>query len=201
MTKVKSYFKTKNKTLIAIRYSLFADQGGLALVESLVAMSVLMVGLVAIMSLVSRSLSANRVIEDQYIASYLAAEGIEVIKNLVDSNKIRGLPWTTGVSPGTYGVDFETVWNLACAGPKPNGPCSCPGGNCRQLTFNAAAGLYEYIATGVPPDPFEQKFNRALTINQISADEMQVIATVSWVSRGGGTFSLSVYDHFFDWRP
>ena len=42
------------------------------------------------LSLLSNSIALNRVVNDQFIANYLAMEGIEVVKNIVDGNIIQG---------------------------------------------------------------------------------------------------------------
>ena len=62
---------------------------GYVLVESVVAMTIVVVGLLGIFSLLSQSLSLNRVVGDRYVGTYLAAEGIEVVKNIIDNNAGR----------------------------------------------------------------------------------------------------------------
>ncbi|MBI2506531.1 MAG: hypothetical protein HYW00_00070, partial [Candidatus Colwellbacteria bacterium] len=44
----------------------------------MIAMSVMSVGLLSVFAVLSQSLGLNRVVAEQYIASNLAAEGIEV---------------------------------------------------------------------------------------------------------------------------
>jgi hypothetical protein len=34
----------------------------------------------------------------------------------------------------------------------------------------------------------------------VSADEVRVISTVSWISRGNANFAVKLEDHFFNWR-
>ena len=80
------------------------------MVEMLVAISIISVSLLGILALVSRSLGLNRVTTEQYIATYLAAEGIELTKNFFDHSY---LATQTGSPPqnafygwqGTNGVD------------------------------------------------------------------------------------------------
>jgi len=57
---------------------------GQSLVEMLVAISVIVIALLGILVLVNRSLGINRVASEHYTATYLAAEGIELVKNLID---------------------------------------------------------------------------------------------------------------------
>ena len=75
-----------------ITYNLKPKRGYM-LVELMVSISLLVVGFLGFLGLLSRSLSLNRVVADQFIANYLAMEGIEITKNLIDSNIIQGSPW------------------------------------------------------------------------------------------------------------
>ena len=50
----------------------------------MVAITVLTVGFLGISSLLSQSLALNRVTTNEITATYLASEGIEIAKNLID---------------------------------------------------------------------------------------------------------------------
>src|SRR3989344_7063024 len=84
-------------------------RGGQLLVEAMVALGVITVGLLGMLELLSNSLSLNRVAADQYTGTYIASEGIEIIKNLIDKNVIAGAPWNTGFSNGFYEADYTNV--------------------------------------------------------------------------------------------
>ena len=79
---------------------------GQVLLESVVAITVSVFGLLGMFSLLARSVSLSKTITDRYIASHLAAEGIEVIKNMIDTNVLSAMPWNRGLSPGAYEVDY-----------------------------------------------------------------------------------------------
>src|SRR3989344_7355701 len=91
-------------------------RSGQALVEVMVAVSILTVGFLGIVGLLSRALALNRVVADNYTATYLAAEGIEITKNIVDGNVVQGQPWNSGggvsnctgsVEPGIDGCEAD----------------------------------------------------------------------------------------------
>ena len=65
----------------------FRKNKGYILIEAIIAITIAVVGLLGIFSLLSRSLSLNRVVADRFVASYLVAESIEIVKNLVDNNR------------------------------------------------------------------------------------------------------------------
>jgi len=93
------------------------NQKGQILVEVMVALAMVVIGLLGLLNLLSSSIGMNKVIADQYIASYLASEGIEIIKNIVDNNvadPTNGEGYARGLNPGTsenpsiYEVDYNS---------------------------------------------------------------------------------------------
>ena len=67
---------------------------GQAMVEAMVALSVIIVGVLGVFTLTSRSLSLNKVDADKYVAVNLANEGVELVKNLLDKNIMDDTePW------------------------------------------------------------------------------------------------------------
>lgn len=157
------------------------NQKGQLLIESFVAIGILVIGFLGILSLLSRSLSLNNVVSSQYIASNLAAEGIEVVKNLIDHNIIQNPQWNLGITAGSHEISFnsqslETYQN-------------------RFLLFDPANNVYNYQAGQLTP------YKREIKIINISSDEIQVNSIVKWITRGGGQLEVNLEDHFFNWRP
>lgn len=162
---------------------------GQALIESLVAVTALTVGFLAMVALLSRSIGLYRVTTDQYTATYLAAEGLEIVKNLIDTGVIRDNPvgtvaWGTVLPAGTYEMDYFT--DLDANRPELFAD--------RVLNFDEGAKRYSY-GPGQPT-----AYKRRIVVEAVSADEMKVNSVVDWTTRGGGQFSVNVEDHFFNWR-
>lgn len=170
----------KSKILTPYTFNLKPNFGYI-LVEAAVAITIILVGLLGIFALLSRSLSLNRVVSDRYVATYLAAEGIEVVKNIIDGNIIEGQPFNTGLSPGNFEVDFDDfalTTNLN-----------------RRLKFDPDKNLYNYDFGNNTP------FVRIVSIDFLAdGEELRVISTVSWISRGDAQFSVELEDRFFNWR-
>ena len=155
---------------------------GSILLEALIAITITTVGLLGMFALLSKSLGLTRVISDRYIAGSLGSEGIEIVKNIIDTNILTAssTPWNKGLTPGAYEVAYNSM-NLLPASGKP-------------LRFDAASGLYNY---GVGN---ETTFQRKLLIDWPSPNEIKANVFVTWVSRGGVIGELNVEDHFFNWR-
>lgn len=154
---------------------------GQVLIESMVALTIAVVGLLGILALLSQSLSLNRVVSQQLIGNYLAAEGLEIVKNIIDSNVIASRPWNDGFSSGDFEADYQSL--------------SLESNQNRPLRFDSANLFYSYGTGG--PSPFV----RTVTIEFISPDEMKVNSVVRWTTRGRGMFEVNLEDHFFNWRP
>lgn len=152
---------------------------GYILVEALVAITIIVVGLLGIFALLSRSLSLNRVVADRYTAAYLAVEGVEIIKNIIDNNLVNGRAWNTGLANGQFEVDYDDLALQAFAN--------------RPFQFND--GRYGYI-TGQPT-----RFIRRIDVGFLGGgEEIKVNSVVSWVGRGDASFEINLEDRFFNWR-
>jgi len=164
--------------------SLKPRRSGQLLIEMLVALGILTIGFLGVTSLLSRALGLNRVVADNYTATYLAAEGVEITKNILDGNIIQRAGWNAGFRPGNFEVDFRdrsiTAYDLAGNSPRP-------------LTFDPVNRIYGYDYA--VPTPFYRTISIAL-----GQEEVTVNSRVDWVTRGGGSFSVDLEDHFFHWR-
>ena len=176
------------------RLPLFFEKGetrrGYLLIESMVAITVVVVGLLGIFALLSQALGLNRVVADRYVASYLAAEGIEIVKNIIDDNVLAGRAWNDGLADGRYQLDY------AAEGLGTECGSSCP----QLLYFDPNRKLYSYAAGGR-----KTNFNRVITITALTDSEglaqaIRVSSRVQWTTRGSGEFALTVEDHFYNYR-
>lgn len=156
---------------------------GQLLIESMIAISVMVVGLLGIFSLISQSLGLYRVAYEEYVAANLAAEGVEVVKNMIDTNIIvGGIPWNQGLaSDGDFGVQYDSR-------------SLDPTLQSKALLYDASAGLYNYMSGT------STNFRRVVTVKNVSSDEIQVNSTVTWKSKGAVTLNINLEDHFFNWR-
>ena len=161
---------------------------GQLLIEALIAISLIVIGLLGIFALLSQSLGLRRVVSEQYVATYLASEGVEVIKNMIDSNHVKilqgqAIAWNAGLTPAnnsTYEIDHNDTILQADTD--------------RLLKYNPVTGLYGYTSGE------NSIFERQITLNCSSpCNEITVNSRVSWITRGGGSFSVDVEDHFYDW--
>ncbi len=157
------------------------QERGILLVESMVAITVIIFGLLAIMTLVSRSLSLNRVVSDQYIAAHLAAEGVEIVKDVVDTNYLQDQAFNQGLTPGDYNIDYEFVSKNENLRYDPN------------EGYNHTNGILTPFKRVIKIENFDDPDSGNVV-------EIKVNSIVTWTTRGGGKFEINAEDHFFNWR-
>lgn len=157
------------------------NQKGFTLVESMIAVGLLVTGVVGVLTLVSRSIGFSGLAFNRLTAANLAQEGIEVVRNIRDTNWINGLAWDNGLADGDYQLDYSSKPPLAAYDPAQTLSLDDNG------YFNYAIGKATV-------------YQRKITIKHMGADQIQVKATVSWIGRGGGNFETIVEDRLFNWH-
>jgi type II secretory pathway pseudopilin PulG len=176
---------------------------GQTLVEALVALSILTVGFVGIVTLLTKSFQLNRTTSNDTQATYLAAEGIEVAKNIIDYDVYYGLSLQQGSSTDDkwgcsfdlprntqtdYALEYDTVPPSDCVTVM--SPLTSD-----KLYFASSTDLYTYNSFGAQPTDF----TRDVLITAVSNDEFDVQSKVAWSDgRLGNTITLE--DHFYDWN-
>ena len=154
---------------------------GYILIECMVAMTILTVGLMSVFSLLSRSLSSNRVVANRYQATYLAAEGIELVKGIIEDNAIKGLSWNAYLNEGEFETEFPGDILESYSG--------------RVIKFDDATKSFNY------EDGKDTPFTRKIILTFLGGgNEIKVESIVEWVSRGSAAYSVRLEAHFFDWR-
>jgi hypothetical protein len=165
---------------------------GQVLNEALVAMGIITVGVLGMVGFLSRAIGQGKYIADQTAAVNLAAEGIEVAKNILDGNAVQGRPWNSGFNiAGYYEVDYtsETMGGLVSATDNEN--------VLRYLslaTYNNA-NFYRYGGGGTVTG-----FKRSVRIQQISDSQIRATAKVYWRARGDLLREVSLVSDMYYWR-
>lgn len=142
---------------------------GFTLLEVVVAIFILTVGAGAAFTLIQQSLVTVSLAEDRLIASFLVQEGIELVKNMRDTNWLESVPWDDGISAGDWEADY-----LA------QGLTDNYDGDYLNIDGN---GFYSYSA-GAPT-----KFKRKINIVKESSAKIKIAVAVEWQERGRTHFS------------
>lgn len=128
---------------------------GQSLMETIVAIAILLTVATAILSLVTNNIIGQKESEFQIMANNLAREGIEVARNIRDSNSLGGRDWDAGLNTGEAIAAFDTAangWQLIFASE---------GGESynKQLYFSSLYKIYSHNKTGGQLAPFSRFLN------------------------------------------
>ncbi len=162
------------------------EEEGSMMIEAVVGLTLVTVGLLGIFNLVTNSIRTNRAAGYRFIASNLAAEGIEVTKNIIDTNVAQGRPWNEYLASNNYQFSYDSFAD------------STTGLNDFVLGIHGP----EYIKLG---DRYQYKsgdktiFKREVSVNSVRSDAIRVNSIVSW-EENGEVREINVEDHFYNWR-
>lgn len=141
---------------------------GFTLIETLVAIAILMISIAGPLVIASKALNAALYAKDQSAATFLAQEEMEIIKNIRDNNLFAGASWDNG------GLSLCAGSGAKCDFVVINGGQSsiCPSAGCQLY---ASGDGYDHDSTGsVTP------FSRHFYLVPVGANEYQAVAVVSW---------------------
>ncbi len=141
-------------------------------------MSLVTVSLIGIIALITRSFGFNRDVAVRLQAAYLATEGVELVKRMIDTSIARGDPFNTTVPPGgPYRVEYGSDLLAPPSGP---------------LLFDSGRG-YQYGA-GLPTT-----LTREVFVEGLGSAALRVRSRVTWTERGRAQ-TIDMEDVFYAWR-
>lgn len=182
---------------------------GFTLVETLVAISIFTISILGILSVLAQGISNTNYAKQKVIASYLAQEGIEYMRNMRDSyvlydSESTQIGWAafnanlTDISScqsdnGCYFDDRNDYANHSQGTWKTNLMLFVCGSTCPLLKYDVTSGKYNYLSG---TDTF---FRRKIKV-VVSPDETEtkIISTVSW-TQASGNYSIVFSDSLFNW--
>ena len=190
---------------------------GFTLIETLVALSIFTTSVLAMVLILASSLEDTNYSKNKIIASYLAQEGIEYVRNMRDTYVLY-----EGANPETPGWNAFVGKVSNCIGGascyfKPESIdyddtsqpiidteiLPCVSNICPNLYHHASSGRYDYIMlNGV-----DSGFSRSITYkpdglnsdeNSLNSDEIKITSEVSW-KKGSKTYNVIFAENLFNW--
>ena len=176
-----------NKGGFTLLNSRKANLTGFTIVEVTIALFLVSIGILSAFAVTQHIIIITETASSRLIAAYLAQEGIEIVRNIRDTNWLRGEPWDTGIDIGNWEADFD---DTALTDTHDGDFLNIDG-----------AGFYSYSA-GTPT-----RFTRKITITRpapplppgITYPPIEVFVLVEWVERGQ-THQLTAEGHLYNWR-
>jgi Tfp pilus assembly protein PilV len=161
--------------------------GGFTLLEVLLAIFILTLGIAGALTMIQKTVEFTSIISSRTVAAYLLQEGIEIVRNIRDTNWLEqyykdpdspDILWDEGIPVGNWEVDYTTQSLIQAY-----------TGNYFNID---AQGFYSYL-TGKPT-----KFERRINIAKPDSNIIEVFVQVKWRERGR-THSLSGQENLYNW--
>ncbi|OGI63766.1 hypothetical protein A2914_01160 [Candidatus Nomurabacteria bacterium RIFCSPLOWO2_01_FULL_41_21] len=197
---MKKHFKQINREITT----------GFTLVETLVAISIFTLSVLVMLVVLGGGISDANHSKNKLVASYLAQEGIELMRSLRDTYVLYGgdTGWT----------DFQTAIVNCGAGASAGGSgcylydqnslvppiteieiydCTPSGGfPCQELNYSEGDGYsYDQDVGNVGSG-----FARVILVEDVNQKEKKITSTVHWF-RGTNDYKVSFSSYLFDWMP
>ena len=177
-------------SLHVARYTRRARVQGFTMIETLVAISLLTVSIIAPMSLTTQSIASAYYARDQVTAFYIAQEAIEAVRSVRDGNVLLNSQGTTvnllnGIPAGGSAFTIDTRTNTMTL---------CPSGVCPPLQTDG--NFYGYNAGWT-----DTSFTRTVTASFIpgTTDEIRVSVSVSWQTGPIRRRTFTISENLYRW--
>ncbi len=156
------------------------QSNGFTIIETLVAIAILMIAIAGPLTIVQKGLLAAVYARDQVVASYLAQDAMEYIKNVRDSNILNNRNWLDKLSICTESshCSINTLTGDSNAGPglSLNAGIAVCSPSCLLYLSNAG---YSPDSSG-SPTPFSRYFYLVSRTASNGGEEEKIIVTMSW---------------------
>lgn len=170
---------------------------GFTLVETLIAISIFSLSILALTSVLSQGISNTGYAKMKIIAGYLSQEGIEYIRNMRDNyilySEDTSNEWVNFLAKLAPCNKIDKCgFNTAATNTDPSFIFTCasnPDG-CKIYLSN---GSYNTNSVGA-----DSGFTRTMWKTTVSADEVKVYSVVYW-TKDSSSYSITLSDHLFNW--
>lgn len=159
------------------------SSGGFTILEVIVVIFIVSLSLIGVLSLVTQTIQVQYVNKSALIASQLAQEGLELVRNKRDTNWISGAAyWYSGLADAqatyTYKIDNSAITSVA---------------GMSQAGLNIDTSGYTHQA-GTP-----SIFSRLITIIRSDENSLTASCRVYWTERGN-THNYIAETVLYDWK-
>jgi prepilin-type N-terminal cleavage/methylation domain-containing protein len=177
---------------------------GFTLVETLVAITILIVAIEGPLVLAAKSLQTSNYSNNQIVAQYLAQEGLEAVRLKRDNNGLASRNWTDGMDDCFTDECIVDAWGdvsfMAC------GVAQCPNVQFQNDQYGQSQAGWS-----------DSQFRREITLQYVKKNgtennevdgtptpkeyEMRVKSSVYWTNGSSPTpHSITVTGNLFNWR-
>lgn len=203
MSNIKNLFLHK-------KYRFYKNDKGLTIIESLVAISIVVISILGPLVIVSQALKISFFARDQIGAFYLAHEALEHIRNVRDKNSLTSTnpaDWLNNIvtsSLQSYPImstdDQNTIIKYSLN--RNNGGyeiSQCPNNICSPIKRNSSTGIYGEINDALPNSVYTREivFYKALNDDDVKR-EVVIEVRIFW-KHANGVYEFKIRESFANW--
>lgn len=176
----------------------YKKKNGFTIVETLVSLSIFSISVIALVVVSAKGISDSSISKNRLTATYLAQEGLELMRNKRDTAIIADSAngWinfqssTQECSPSLGGCDIDPI-NEAIY--------KCSTGSC-IIQSDSVTGYYGHGST----NGVNSIFKRVITLEEPTTwgsnpNEYQMIVTVTW-TQGVSPQSVKLVENIYNWQ-
>ncbi|MDD5569363.1 MAG: prepilin-type N-terminal cleavage/methylation domain-containing protein [Candidatus Pacebacteria bacterium] len=159
------------------------------LIEMLVACFLISIALLGAYAGITKYSQQNKQARENFVASMLGQEGVEIVRNIRDANWVNGAAWDTGLTAcnctGTVGceAEFDDTALVSYADWPTNG---------HYLYIENGTGFYRYVSGA---NDTKTPFRRQICIDTSVANELHIVVNMFWASH-----QTSIKEDLYDWK-
>lgn len=161
-------------------------KNGFTILEVMIAIFIVTIGVLAAYSVTQQMISYTYRSASRLTAIYLDKEGIEIVRNIRDTNWLEGEVWDNGLGAGYWEADYTA-----------QGLVDDYDGD--FLYIEGGNNFYKYIASPGPND-IKTNFKRKITITPVG-DTLEVSVEVWWEYKGDTYGPITTRETLYNWYP
>jgi prepilin-type N-terminal cleavage/methylation domain-containing protein len=195
--KVKGERETQKAFRVIFLPSTFLpDHRGFTLIETLVAISLLMTAIVAPMALAAQSLASAYYARDQITAYFLAQEAVEAVRSARDANILHDALSSDSPRDLLSGIPVGQNFTIDATADPINAMKPCYGA-CAPLQANGEFYGYGDGGSGWKTTPFTRTVFAKFVAG--TTDEVEITSTVSWQTGRYNVRTFSITENLYRW--
>jgi len=175
--------------------------------EVIVVIFIISIGLVSVLSLVTQNVKVEYVNKNMIMASQLAQEGLELVRNVRDNNWIAKDDWKTGSAAGSdtdiiqdnnYAISINNdTGNIDIFDVSGSGLSGL--NDSKTKLYLDGNGFYRHY--NLPGVATSTIFSRIITIDEIAGDDsyITITCTVQWKIKMN-TYKYALQTRLYNWR-
>ena len=156
-----------------------------SLIEIMAVLLIVSLGIVGVANLAVQSIQAQTINRGSIVSYQLAQEGLEIVRQVRDTNWMEGQNWKTGMNSGTYCVDYKSPILRPVIGPN----------DCKLYLDN---NNWYYAPALMAMSGVQTNFRRVIVINAATSSAT-VTAVVTWDERDK-VFRYEAETELYDWN-